>query len=224
MATDEGSAPEHGALFRCLWPVFQDHLFSLPSTDTLFNPYAPAPDRLAVPGAGQIRRDNLARYLNAYRALPPVLVVAEAPGPWGARFSGVPLTSEAQLACPDFWLSGVPTSLGEPHGEYSGRIYHRVVAPYRQRVFTWNAVPLHPHRAGEPLTIRTPRVTEVRRFAPLLEAMVAALQPRLTVAVGRVAERALHAVGAAPHYVRHPSQGGAKLFEAGMEALLNEKT
>ena len=36
------------------------------------------------------------------------------------------------------------------------------------------------------------------------------------MALGRVAERALTAVNVACTYVRHPSQGGARLFEAGM--------
>ncbi len=202
-----------------LWPVFERHLFPAPSTDDLFNPYEPGDDPLGVPGAAAIRRDNLRAYLDAYTEVPPILVMAEAPGPWGCRFSGVPLTSEAQLADPDFWLDGLPTSLGDPHHEYSGRIYHRVVAPHYRRVFTWNAVPLHPHRVGEPLTIRTPRRREVQAFAPLVAGLVEALQPTVCVAVGRVAERAFADVGVASTYVRHPSQGGAKLFEAGMQRV-----
>ena len=34
-----------------------------------------------------------------------------------------------------------------------------------------------------------------------------------------IAERAFADVGVEATYVRHPSQGGAKLFEAGMEAV-----
>ena len=211
-------------LYGRLWPLFERHLFGQPSTERLFNPYSLAPDPLGVAGAGQIRRDNLARYLRAFSALPDVFVLAEAPGPWGARFSGVPLTSEAQLADPHFWLDGHPTSAGEPHAEYSGRIYHRVVGAARGRVFTWNAVPFHPHRAGAPLTIRTPTRAEVGRFVPFTAALVAALRPACCVAVGRVAERAFAAAGVEAHYVRHPSQGGARLFAAGMECVLDAKT
>ncbi len=199
-----------------LWPLFEQHLFPLPSTDRLFNPYALADDALGVPGAGWIRRENLKGYLDAYDALPPLFVMAEAPGPWGCRFSGVPLTSEAQLNDPRFWLAGIPTSRSEPHHEYSGRIYHRVVSGHYRRVFTWNAVPLHPHRTDEPLTIRTPTRAEVRAFLPLVSEMVRALNPAACIAVGRVAERAFADIDVEATYVRHPSQGGAKLFEAGM--------
>lgn len=216
----ENVAEAASPLFRRLWPVLTAHLLDVPSGDRLFNPYALDPDPLAVPGAGQIRRDNLARYLDAFPDVPPLFVMAEAPGPWGARFSGVPLTAEAQLVDPDFWLVGQPTSPGDPHREYSGRIYHRVIAGHERRVFTWNAVPFHPHRPGEPLTIRTPTRREVRACVPLVAAVVEAIGPERCVAIGRVAEWALAEAGAESTYVRHPSQGGAKLFEAGMREVL----
>ena len=146
--------------------------------------------------------------------------MAEAPGPWGCRFSGVPLVSEQQLLDPAFPLDGRPTSLralhGEPLKEYSGGIYWRAMEPRWGRFWTWNAVPFHPHKPGEPLTIRAPRAREIRQFADALAAVVEAVQPGRVVALGRVAERALAAVGVESTYVRHPSQGGATAFREGM--------
>lgn len=200
-----------------LWQLLQEKVFSVPSTPTLFNPYRDHDDAYDRPGAVALRRANLRSYLDCYARRPPLLLVAEAPGPWGCRFSGVPLVSEAQLADPAFPIDGVPTSRAEPpHGEYSANIYWRVLRPYFPHFFTWNTVPLHPHRAEAPLTIRTPRVGEVKAFTGLLGALLEVLRPARVLAIGRKAETALGHLGAACTYVRHPSQGGARRFEAGV--------
>lgn len=202
--------------------LFETRLFPCPSTPTLFNPYADWRADLDQPGAHLIRRENLYGYLAAYEAPPPVLILAEAPGPRGARFSGVPLTSETMLLDPDFPLHGRPTSLGGPYREYSGGIYWRVLRPYWPRFFTWNSVPLHPHPPGKPLAIRTPTNAEIAAWTDFLAELVRLLQPKLVLAVGRKAELALTRIGVEHRYVRHPSQGGAAHFEQGMRAVFAE--
>ena len=208
--------------------LFAAGLYDEPAGDRMVNPYRDA-GPLDAPGAPALRRANLEAALDAVAAAAPggtpdVLVVAEAPGPWGCRFSGVPFTNERQLLDPGFPVTGAPTSerfatTGEPVSEYSGTIYWGAMLPHWGRFWTWNAVPLHPHKAGQPLTIRTPGVREVRRWHGLLAGVVEAIGPRAVVAVGRKAEGALGAVGAGPTYVRHPSQGGATLFRQGMAAV-----
>ncbi|HIG73677.1 MAG TPA: hypothetical protein EYQ24_03595 [Bacteroidetes bacterium] len=211
-----------------LWTALATHVVDVPEGDDLVNPYLREDPALDVDGAAAIRRENLRLSTQTVGETLDVLVVAEAPGPWGCRFSGVPLVSESQLLDPDFPLDGRATSLramhGEPLKEYSGGIYWRVMRPHWGRFWTWNAVPFHPHKPGDPLTIRAPRVREIRRFADALAAVVAATEPRRVVALGRVAERALTAVDVACTYVRHPSQGGARLFEAGMGEVFGGET
>lgn len=203
-----------------LWRALSDHVVDAPAGDDLVNPYADADPALDVDGAAAIRRENLRASTRTLSAPPEALIVAEAPGPWGCRFSGVPLVSESQLLDPDFPLEGRPTSLramhGEPLKEYSGTIYWGALLPHWGRFWTWNAVPFHPHKPGDPLTIRAPRVREIRQFADALAAVVEATAPGRVIALGRVAERALAAVGVESTYVRHPSQGGATLFRQGM--------
>ena len=209
-------------LLNDVWTLCEDRIVSEPSTEELFNPYRDRRDDLDRPDAPQIRRDNLKRYLACYDARPPLFLLAEAPGPWGCRFSGVPITSEAQLVDDAFPLDGAPSSLNdEPHTEYSASIYWRVLQPYFPHFFTWNSVPLHPHDPGEPLSIRNPRRSEVARWEGLLADVLEAVQPERIAAVGRKAERALKEVGAEGTYVRHPSQGGAKKFEAGVLDLVD---
>lgn len=204
-----------------VWQLCEKSVFPTPSTDILFNPYRDSHDEFDRPGAVAIRRANLRRYLACFAARPPVFLLAEAPGPWGCRFSGVPLVSEAQLVAPDFPIDGQPTSRAEtPHHEYSARIYWRVLGPYFPHFFTWNSVPYHPHHADSPLSIRTPKAGEVKASVEVVAGLLECLQPRRILAIGRKAERALAMAGAEATYIRHPSQGGAKLFEAGvLEAM-----
>ncbi len=210
-------------LLRAAWQLLQEEVFPTPSTATLFNPYRDRHAAFDAPDAVAIRRENAHNYLACYTARPPVFLLAEAPGPWGCRFSGVPLVSEAQLVDDAFPIAGQPSSLAEtPHREYSASIYWRVLRPFFPHFFTWNTVPLHPHREGEALSIRTPRAGEVQAFTGVLAALLDHLQPRRILAIGRKAEYALRRLGVEAVYVRHPSQGGAKLFEAGVLAAMQE--
>jgi len=206
-----------------IWSLVETHVVPVDSTEEAFNPYRDRRDALDVDDAPAIRRANLRAFLGAYDTAPPLFLLLEAPGPWGCRFSGVPITSEAQLADPDFPLDGRPTSReAGPHTEYSASIFWRVCRPLFPHFFVWNSVPLHPHDPGAPLSIRTPRRTEVREWQPLLTDLLEALAPDRIVGVGRKAERALDEAGADPTYVRHPSQGGAKKFEAGIREIATE--
>jgi hypothetical protein len=206
-----------------VWSLFSDRIFPAPSTDELFNPYSDRRDDLDREDAPERRRENLRRYLACFDRRPPLFLLAEAPGPWGCRFSGVPLTSEAQLTDPDFPIDGTATSLEDvPHKEYSASIYWRVLEPYFPRFFTWNSVPLHPHDPGEPLSIRNPRRSEVAEWEGLLDGLIARLAPERIVGVGRKAERALEEIGADVTYVRHPSQGGATTFETGILEIVDD--
>lgn len=206
-----------------VWDLFETHLFPASSTDELFNPYRDRHAPLDVAGAPARRRDNLRAYLRCFDDAPPLFLLLEAPGPWGCRFTGVPITSEAQLVDPDFPIEGTPTRRqDEPTSEYSASIFWRVLQPHFPHFFVWNSLPLHPHDADDPLSIRTPRRTEVRAWSDLLRGLLDALDPDRTIGVGRKGERALTEVGADPTYVRHPSQGGAKKFESGMNAVVTE--
>ena len=198
-------------------------LFSEPSSGDLFNPYSSVDPERDRPGADSIRQDNLSRYLTERNRVPRLFVLAEAPGPWGCRFTGVPITSEEQLVDPQFPHSGEQaSSKEEPHKEYSASIYWRVLSPYTWDLLTWNTVPFHPFKPDKPMSIRTPRVAEIKRFTPLLAEMLNILKPDRMVAIGRKAERAYSLVGHESTYVRHPSQGGALLFEEGMRTIIDE--
>lgn len=206
-----------------VYDLFQQNLFDVASSESLFNLYRDRVNHLDVNDAASIRQENLRAYLAAYDKAPPLFLLAEAPGPWGCRFSGVPITAEAQLVDPDFPIDGAPTSREkEPHTEYSAGIFWRVLQPVFPHFFVWNSVPLHPHDPGEPLSIRNPRRTEVRTWERLTSELLDLLQPERIVGIGRKAERAVKEIGVDVTYVRHPSQGGATKFTHGIADIVDQ--
>jgi uracil-DNA glycosylase len=158
-----------------------------------FNPYASG-------GRAPLLRARLRAYLDA-RLDAPVLLVGEAAGYRGARFSGLPFTSERQLT-------------GAGPAEATATIVHRTLAELgvEKEVLLWNLVPTHPHRPGAPASNRAPTAAEIRAARPFLELLAVG---RRVVPVGRPAHEAL---GGA--YVRHPSYGGARAFRDGLAAVL----
>lgn len=196
-------------------------VFNAPSSDRLFNLYRDSNAELDLAHAPETRRSNLLSYLGACSDRPDILMVAEAPGPHGCRFSGVPFTSEEQMLSGVLPFSGKRTSIGdEVKSEYSSRIVWSMLAGHFDRIVIWSTVPLHPHKPGKPLSIRTPRAAEIRMWSDLIPAFIDHFEPKLIAAVGRVAERACKAQNVECTYVRHPSQGGANLFREGMTEML----
>lgn len=209
-----------------LWPVWEwleGEVFNLPAVVAgqrpCFNPYqgiAPGVDR---PGADRIRRDNLRRYLESFTTWPEALVLGEAPGWRGCRFSGVPFTSEAQLAG-SLPFSGEPSSLAKlPHREAAATIFWRVMLDYHPRFLAWNSLPLHPHQPGQPCTNRTPTQAETCQADAGLAKLVGLLQPPRVIAVGNNARLTAQRLGLEAIQVRHPGRGGAQAFASGMRQI-----
>jgi hypothetical protein len=180
-----------------------------------FNQYAEAGvDDVA--GAPGIRLVNLRAYLEERREA-DVVCLGEAAGYQGMRWSGIAFTSERDL---ERWGPPYrPTCLTRRWSEPSGTIVHRVLGELgaEGRVVLWNTVPTHPHRRAHPLSNRRPAVAEIATGATFAARLIELLAPRTVVAVGRVAESVL---GTEVVYVRHPANGGAAKFAAGMRAIL----
>ncbi|MBD0347688.1 MAG: uracil-DNA glycosylase [Thermoleophilia bacterium] len=142
-------------------------------------------------------RERLASYLES-RTGAPFLLVGEAAGYRGARVSGLPFTSERQLS-------------GSGPAESAATIVHAALRELGavDAVLLWNLVPTHP---GTPTSNRAPTRAEMAAGRPFVDELAAG---RRVIAIGRFAQRALGAP-----YVRHPSHGGARAFQAALVELL----
>ncbi|RRR71723.1 MAG: hypothetical protein EI684_11160 [Candidatus Viridilinea halotolerans] len=195
-------------------------LAELPDSVNMYAPHGP-------PG-NEVRRANLSLALALALARgPDLLLIGEAPGYNGARRTGVPFTSERIL------LAGLP-SLGQfgrergfAYASDDGRISAEPTATlvYREMVALncfvvgWNACPLHPQRPGKPQSNRPPRAAEVAQGLPLLQQFLALFAGVPVAAMGNVAAASLTRLAVTHVKLRHPAQGGARQFAAGLRGV-----
>jgi hypothetical protein len=177
---------------------------------------------------GQLRSRNLTRYLDLMRhERPTVLLVAEAPGYRGATVTGVPFMSVRQLTARPGLITGsaegdgfdVPDDPAAAWEASSAAVWGALAVWRGPKPLLWGIYPHHPHAPGASHTNRTPRASEVAQGAPIALALVAAYGITDLVAVGRKAQGALAANGITAAAVRHPAQGGARIFAAQLAEL-----
>jgi uracil-DNA glycosylase len=204
-----------------LFDFLEKEIFPFTSTELLWNPYLGEHPELDILNAAKIRRQNLKNYLAGFPQKPRLLLVGEAPGPWGCRFSGIPFTGERQFVEGDLLLQGQPTSTFEPPVlERSGTVVWQTIGEHYPEFFLWNCIPYHPTNPGEPLSIRTPKRSEVVQFSPLLKTFIELLSPKKVIAIGRKAEQVLMLINIPAIYIRHPSFGGVKAFQDGIKEII----
>jgi hypothetical protein len=205
-----------------------DRLFHLLTTyedDGVFNQYRDVHPALDRPDGAQVRRRNLRLYLNAF-ASAHFILVGEAAGYAGCRFSGIPFTCEAQLVGtePLAWTSDLALERSSQAEtlwvERSARMVWETLGA-RRDVLLWNAFPWHPFGERGPLSNRHPG-RDLGAGQQVLRCLLALFPGARPYAIGRVAERALAELSVAAPYIRHPSRGGKVKFVAGVAEFLGE--
>lgn len=208
-----------------LWGLFKKKIFTIASSNGLFNQYNDRDTRVDLPNAADIRRQSLYNYFKSFPKKPTVILIGEAPGPWGCRFSGIPFTGERQLLNHELPFIGYQSSRNKPklnvrkstpYVSNSARIFWSVMKKYHPQFFVWNCVPIHPYKHNNMLSVRTPISKEVKHYSNLLSEILSILKPKHIVAVGKKAEFSLDQLNIPCVYVRHPSQGGASKFKKGI--------
>ena len=175
--------------------------------------------------ANAVRRRNLGLYLRQMlEKQPEALLVGEAPGYRGCRWTGVTFMSE------DILLRGVEpvgmfgahrgySTTGEsvkPWKEISATIVWKSLAKLKHLPVLWAAYPFHPHRPNEPLTNRPPTKEELKLGEWFIKELVAIFAIKKVIAVGNHAEATLTNLGFTVPKIRHPANGGANQFDAGV--------
>lgn len=214
--------------FSSFWRELEAILIGFPSTSTVFNQYRDCNHEIDLLAAASIRIKNLKEYMEKAMSTASVLVVGEAAGPWGCRFSGIPFTGEKQLLDKFFPYSGGqsskvppgrPTRVEPPYISKSAEMFWEIMLPRHTEFLVWDAFPLHSHKGDDVLTIRNPTTSEVAHFRKALVLIKTYMKPREVIAVGRKADNELAAMGEPRSYVRHPSRGGKGEFCAGMAEI-----
>lgn len=190
----------------------------------LFNPWR---DTCQDDEACNTPDSKLARLAAHLDCQPAFILCGEAPGHLGCRHSGIAFTSERLLmegAIPRVArLQQRLTSRKLPFSEPSATIVWKAL--YRlgiaENTILWNALQMHPHKAGDHRSNRTPTPAEIALGEPALRILVRAYPGARIVAVGRKSEGLLQTMGITPAAtVRHPANGGATEFANGLQALV----
>lgn len=214
--------------FGAFWGNLEVMLTESRSTSTVFNQYRDRNDQVDLPDAASIRVENLRLYMADATSTASILIVGEAAGPWGCRFSGVPFTGEKQILDPHFPVHGkhssktfpaLPTKLSPPFISRSAEIFWGVLRPYHARFLVWDAFPLHSHKPHDFLTVRNPTKGEVSQFRGALSLIREYIEPTQIIAVGKKVFQELDSLNVPSIYVRHPSRGGKPKFTAGMKEI-----
>ena len=190
----------------------------------VFNQYRENIPGLDIPRSASIRAKNLELYLNVMKDS-PILLLGEAAGYKGARFSGVPMLSERQIVEKGISeLSHLPlkrtSTRARPFSEPTATIVRRALRDYPVKVIIWNLFPLHPHKPHQYLSNRSLRKQERILGLKFLLEFLKIIKPEFIIACGKIAENALREAGIDAFPVRHPANGGKRKFLKGLEEAM----
>lgn len=190
----------------------------------LFNPWC---DHCPHDAEGNGPEQKLARLALHLDCEPQFILAGEAPGYQGCRYSGIAFTSERllgegaipRIAAPSGRLSTRRLPFSEPSATIVWKTLYRL--GIAERTLLWNAMQLHPYRADNLWSNRTPTPDEIKLGEPALRMLAEAFPHARIVAVGKKAEGLLHEMGiATAGAVRHPANGGATQFAAELQGLM----
>jgi uracil-DNA glycosylase len=190
----------------------------------LFNPWRDHCPHDAEGNGPEQKLERLAQHLDCE---PQFILAGEAPGYQGCRYSGIAFTSERllgegvipRIAAPSGRLSTRRLPFSEPSATIVWKTLYRL--GIAERTILWNAMQLHPYRTDNLWSNRTPTPDEIKLGEPALRMLTETFPHARIVAVGKKAEGLLHEMGVATAgAVRHPANGGATQFAAGLQGLM----
>ncbi|MFD2618607.1 uracil-DNA glycosylase [Terrilactibacillus laevilacticus] len=199
--------------------AFVEKLARIKTNELTFNQYA------YDHTLGETTRNNLNLYLRVMKDLDcHTLLVGEAPGYRGCRWSGVPFTSEYILN-QQHQLFGTQqnhtplyahTSLQK---EASATIVWQAFQDFGVFPLMWNAYPFHPHKLGNYESNRKPTRKELMMGKEFLLDLLELFSIDQVVAIGNCAKESLDLLQIESTKIRHPSNGGKGEFREGIRHL-----
>lgn len=218
---------------ECIWSILQSEIFSKATPSDLFNQYKEIDKRYDRPEGATIRQQNLRNYLESIRNWKSIdMIIGEAAGKNGMRFSGVPFTSEIQLLSKNLPFTGEQSSLrelcgkrnGKPYYAYSANIFWKEMLPMYNQGYdflAWDCILFHPHDKEDVRTNRSPTPKELKDNSEILRKVVEKVKPKKIITIGKKAEEALAFadIKVTPIVsVPHPASygGGVRKFREGI--------
>lgn len=218
--------------------AFIDELMEFKSTKDVFNPWRDYHEEYDIgSGAPEIRRAHLESFLRLRSGKASYILVAEAVGYQGGRFSGISLVSERILTGHNEGIKSsmlvsslTPRRTSNPNCIYmkhGTQKIHGFSEPTATIVWntvlgsgidplqiaTWNTFPFHPFKEkGGLFTNRTPREEEIEKGIGYLRKFISLFPNARVIAVGRIAEKTLNKCEIDNIHVPHPANGGANDF------------
>lgn len=192
----------------------------------LFNPWKERCTHDSGSNGPEYRLERLARYLDCK---PRAILIGEAPGYQGCRYSGIAFTSERLL------LEGSIPRLNKLEGRLSDRrlpfsepsativwkcLYELGLA---EDSIMWNALQMHPFKETVGAwSNRTPSPAEFCYGEESVRRLIDTFPNAQVVAIGQKASFLLNNIGIEPYgIVRHPANGGATKFRDGLKELFS---
>lgn len=225
---------------------FTQYISNIETPDTVVNPYAGYREGIdALEGSSAARLAQLWHYLDHRLGTAQMLLIAEAPGYQGARFSGLAMTCErtllghrgnvttADVLGDDIQATRTSHTLASRNGAQRQRGFAEPTAAVvwgeimrrgiSRQIVLWNAFPFHPHKPDDPLSNRTPSAQEVEGHSQVLDEFLG-LFPDMQriVAVGNTARDLLAQKEIEATLVRHPANGGVTLFQEQINEIFDQ--
>jgi hypothetical protein len=225
--------------------LFVDHLSDWHGENT-FNPWGDFDPDYDVAYARSIRRQQLEQYLVRRMESARILLIAEACGYQGGRFTGIAMTCERML------LNLHPVVNSQMVIGSEGRRTSRDDSPFIPRetqrtkgfneptdtivwkaaldaglkpedFILWNIFPFHPHKPNQMMTNRTPTPKELKEGLHFTRELLDLTGPLPIYAIGRKSENTLTEAGYEVTGLRHPANGGATMFRTGLSDSLQQR-
>jgi hypothetical protein len=214
---------------------FVDLLQGYRSNGSVSNPWVDRDPDFDRDHAPRDRTDYLRAYFNARLNTAEALLIAEAPGYQGAKFSGIAMTCERTLlgyrpgvsrldvfdetierhrtSRPPEASSQAVRQCGfcEPTAAY---VWPAIAGELSKKIVLWNIFGFHPHKDVSTLTNRTPKDTEIRSNRHVLEAFLRLFPDLPILSIGKKSEECLKEWGSRHElsFARHPANGGGTIF------------
>jgi hypothetical protein len=216
-----------------------------PSNGSVSNPWADWDREFDTDRRAPSHRSNhLRAYLNARLNTAKALLIAEAAGYQGAKFSGIPMTCERTLlghrgvSCADVFDDTIePQRTSRPEASSKHAVkrggFCEPTAGYvwrgmadrpglSKKIVLWNLFAFHPHEDTDTLTNRTPTKTEILNNDYVLEAFLRLFPDRHILAIGKKSEEYITRWGHGNKLsvARHPANGGGAEFRKDFDKFL----